>query len=492
MAGAAGGEDYPLRTETLDYLQWIPVRLTFPERKRQRLVKAAVLATDYTNVVDVGSLEPQKRTNKMLKELYNFFLGIYVAENTAQDGAAVCLERDLAKVERPLTAAFELARRYKIMNPEIMRADYGKLLYIMQDAMSHPGEVGFHVQVPIVTVVTRARELGVEDLLSDPRLPLATTPVPRLPTLPAHNRALRRKDKTVKDLVDKYAGGGTSYGHYSYSSRMNQKEQQRRDDVERLIRSIDDCNCYMQDNYDTILQMVDELRRNFSPTRPDPGFELGISEGAEGSRLTHDHGVQYHYVEQSLMLWKNIIRDMYRLWLTMEEDLLNPKQPYRFTDTGQGYNRVQQSPNLYRAMEEVLAKTKREMGGEWIGTDRIHMGDPQVPNGFNFIDKYTNVARIINPILRTCNSIDTIAKDAEHLRYFEQVWGSKERLKRYILCDFFRHGFDGSGGSNDMDAGNCIDGRLTSAWQWCSLLKTKPYYPVFLLAGFSSFDGDFE
>lgn len=32
------------------------------------------------------------------------------------------------------------------------------------------------------------------------------------------------------------------------------------------------------------------------------------------------------------------------------------------------------------------------------------------------------------------------------------------------IDDLFRHGFDGSGGDNYFDAGSCIDGRLTSAW----------------------------
>jgi hypothetical protein len=36
---------------------------------------------------------------------------------------------------------------------------------------------------------------------------------------------------------------------------------------------------------------------------------------------------------------------------------------------------------------------------------------------------------------------------------------------------------------------SCIDGRLTSAWNWCSQLQSKPFYPIFKLAGFTSFDG---
>eukprot|EP00756_Hemistasia_phaeocysticola_P041964 Hpha_TRINITY_DN16944_c0_g3::TRINITY_DN16944_c0_g3_i1::g.54027::m.54027 len=472
--------EYPLRTETLEYVDWIPVRLKFPERSRQRLVRAGVAATSYTDAVDDAKLDPKKRSQKMVKELYHFFLGMYVAESDPEDGVGMCEEKDLSKAEASICDAFELARRYKIMNPEIMRTEYGKLLYMMQDAMSEEAvhALGFRPLKPIVTVRERAKELGVEGLLSHPNLPLATTPVPRLQPISALNMALRKKDRVVKELIREFTGG---YGHGG----------KREDEVERVIRSIDDCNCYMQDNVDTIIAMIEELVKNFNPDRPEPGFELTIHEGDEGSRLEHNHQMQFDYVRQSLLLWKNILRDMYRLWLLMEQDLLDHTQPYKFTDTGQGHNRVQQPKRLYLAMEEVLRRTQKEVGS-WIGSERIHMGDHQVPNGFNFIDKYTNVARIINPILRTLQQVDNIVKDPEHSLYIREVWGDKERLKKTILCDFFRHGFDGSGGNNDMDAGSCIDGRLTSAWQWCSLLKTKPYYPIFLLSGFSSFDGDFE
>ena len=50
----------------------------------------------------------------------------------------------------------------------------------------------------------------------------------------------------------------------------------------------------------------------------------------------------------------------------------------------------------------------------------------------------------------------------------------------------------GSGADNFFDAGSCIDGRLTSAWHWCSQLPSKPFYIAFKLAGFTSFDGQFQ
>ena len=77
-------------------------------------------------------------------------------------------------------------------------------------------------------------------------------------------------------------------------------------------------------------------------------------------------------------------------------------------------------------------------------------------------------------------------------RYIDAAYGGVDNATREILQDFFCHAFDGSGGDNFFDAGSCIDGRLTSAWNWCSQLPNKPYYGIFKLTGFLSFDGEFD
>lgn len=100
---------------------------------------------------------------------------------------------------------------------------------------------------------------------------------------------------------------------------------------------------------------------------------------------------------------------------------------------------------------------------------------------------------MLRPIVDTVDSIPALCANDPHVaKWVENEYGGAQALQRTILSDFFRHGFDGSGANNYYDAGSCIDGRLTSAWNWCSHLDKKPYVLVFRLAGHNGFDGDFS
>lgn len=133
-------------------------------------------------------------------------------------------------------------------------------------------------------------------------------------------------------------------------------------------------------------------------------------------------------------------------------------------------------------MQTILHKAQKSVGS-WIGSSVIHMGDHNVPNALMFIDKYTQIYRILLPICNTLKQIPGLAEKPALKSYIEDEFGSVDNLMREILGDFFRHGFDGSGADNFFDAGSCIDGRLTSAWNWCSMLEKKRYFYVFLLTG---------
>ena len=92
----------------------------------------------------------------------------------------------------------------------------------------------------------------------------------------------------------------------------------------------------------------------------------------------------------------------------------------------------------------------------------------------------------------TLERIDELVQDP-HIDYFvKTIFGGPDILKKDILLDFFRFGFDGSGADNFFDAGSCIDGRLTSAWNWCSKLHEKQFFAIFKLTGFTGFDGGFQ
>ena len=103
------------------------------------------------------------------------------------------------------------------------------------------------------------------------------------------------------------------------------------------------------------------------------------------------------------------------------------------------------------------------------------------------------VPRILGPIVSCLENLEKICEKDDGVRKMvEDGFGGMEKLRKYILYDFFRSAFDGSGADNFYDAGSCIDGRMTSAWNWCSQLPEKSYYPIFRLTGFIGFDGEFK
>jgi len=143
-------------------------------------------------------------------------------------------------------------------------------------------------------------------------------------------------------------------------------------------------------------------------------------------------------------------------------------------------------------MSKALNITMKYCEGDWVGSGVVHLGDRCVPNALVFIDKYSQVPRIVNPIIRVVEELELIEKDPSLAEYLDEQWEGRESLTIQILCDFFKHGFDGSGADNYYDAGSCIDGRLTSSWNWCSMLDKKPWSCVFYLSGFIGFDGDWQ
>jgi hypothetical protein len=477
MMSEAEGEEKTNAQRMRERAKYIPVRLTYEERKSLRLVNAAINVSDYTTAVDVEFKNKARRHHIQLQHIVAFLSGLLAATNY-DIGQGVLQDRNFAPYENSIQTMLEIARRYKITNPEKMRSEYGKLVFLMQDAVSESTQplLGVNIHRPVKTVYDLLQEKGGLALLDDPVLVHATTEI-----LADKNKArsliqaeIRRKEKAAEYIVKRFT-----------SHKLTA------DDIRACMYSISDNNSFLNSNRKPVVDCMELLKQYFLPATVEPEYSLSIDEGVSGARLSHTHELQYNYVLQSLALWAAILEDMFRLWYLAEQDLLSTTQPYELKHTGQGLQRVQQSPRVFKAMHEILAQTKQTLGG-WVGSSVIHLGDHNVPNTLVFIDKYTQVARILGPLITTLNNLETACAESEGLARYLQAYGGIEKAKKDILHDFFTHAFDGSGGDNFFDAGSCIDGRLTSAWNWCSQLSSKPYYSLFRLTGFLSFDGQFE
>jgi len=334
--------------------------------------------------------------------------------------------------------------------------------------------LSFSCVKPIRTVYSVLEHHGALDLLRDDLVSVATKEIY------ADGRSrrdvqkeIKSKERAIETLASRYQREG-----------LNQER------VRQCLYSIGDNHAFLRTNRDPCDRMIHYLKTYFHPTQAkESKHSLAIRSGKGGARLSHDHAKQYAYVLQSLTLWREILHDMFRLWSLTEQDLLSESVSYRLRDTGQGLNRVQAAPKTLRLMHTILHRAQQSVGS-WVGSSAIHMGDHNVPNALIFIDKYSQIYRILLPVCNTLSHIPGLSDKPALLAYIEDEFGSTDNCIREVLCDFFRHGFDGSGADNFFDAGSCIDGRLTSAWNWCAQLEKKRYFPVFLLTGFIGFDGE--
>lgn len=457
--------------------KYIPLRLSAEERQFFILLDASLRVSEYTDNVDIlcHRSSTTRRVLKELSELFSIMSGMLVTNNFHKGKRMVQGHKIMENAEF-LQRVFEIGRRYKIMNPEKMRDNYGKMIHLLQDSSGK--EIRRHLEFscvsPIQTVHSFLESKEALDILNDPLFAVATQAIVTEGQRHEIENQVRQKQQAFSSICEKYTSDTLS-----------------KEDISNCLASVDDSITYVEQKCRPILKMIEYLESYFNPRAPESkSLSLGISAGRNGSRLTHSHSTQYYYVLQSLHLWDRVTRNMPALWFAAEDDLLSGTSQYRLRDTGQGLNRVQRAPNTSRLMHKILSDVKATTEG-WIGSSVIHLGDHNVPNALTFIDKYCCVSRMLNPIVKTIEEVDALQQDAKTGEYIRNTFGSAEDLRRVILCDFFKHGFDGSGADNFIDAGSCVDGRTTSAWNWCSKIEKKSFYHLFLLAGFVGFDGGF-
>ncbi|GBG30983.1 UPF0652 protein, partial [Hondaea fermentalgiana] len=473
----------------LERSRYIPLRLEYKERARLRLIHAIMRSSDYANVVDGREFKTEaKRLHALIKCVMATLTGVATAYK--YDFAQRLVEdRNFAKYSTTFRRVFEVGRRYKVMNPEKMRGTYGKMIYLLQDSMIPEVRetLEFSLVSPMQTVYSLLKSKGALDVLRDENISTATMEIlPDGKTRPQIQREIKLKERAIELISRKYSSR-------SYESKTDITA----DEIKRCLYSIGDNSSYLNSNCKPIDYIITLLKENFGGENVGSSkWSLAIYGGDSGSRLTHTHERQYHYVLQSLTLWREIVHDMFRLWSVAESDLLDAESPYKLRNTGQGVHRLQPAPLTSKAMHGILYAVQQRLGHTvegWVGSSVIHLGDSNVPNALLFIDKYNQVPRILNALVSCLKFIiNKLPEDPALVDLVEARFGSVEDAVRTILQDFFKRAFDGSGADNFFEAGSCIDGRLTSAWNWCHQLPDAEYYFLFKLAGFRSFDGDFQ
>lgn len=530
------------RARTLtDFAKYVPLRLSAEERSLLKVLEQALHVSEYTDQVDVamGVVRRGQKVRRMqdgIIEVCQIATGLAVAsghqrihaESSSEEGGTSSLfdrirnngkkkngkdasadnlttswaSRELKENAAFFQTLFEVGRRNKVLNPSQMRSTYGKLMYILQDAQNPAvaKAIGFSLYKDIQLVIPYLEEHNCKEILDDPRLEGAIRFI--------KDRNEETGDKisrdTIRQLVDeKHRIQEELVKDYASKSAMSSE------DIRRVIESIADAISSVQTTLAPVKRMLHYLEENFDPNLINPGQSLELhgektnerarqlsryglsayaSGGNEGPTLTHSHTMQYYFVWQTLRLWCKVMKNMHKLWLCADKDLLSTSTPYSLVNTGQGLNRVQACPLVGKIMRHMLSTTQQEAGVPWVGLSVVHLGDRDVPNALIFIDKYTQIPRFLSPIVSFLQGLPDLCQDQRVNAYVEEHFRSWEQLKLQVLLDFYKHAFDGSGD----DGGSCIDGRLTSSWNWTNRLVKKPFYHAFMLSGFLGFDGEFK
>ncbi|TID29994.1 hypothetical protein CANINC_001506 [Pichia inconspicua] len=459
-------------------IKFIPMRLSYEERQHLKLLEAALSVSEYTDKVDIISYTSKtKRMISQLKEMCSILAGLVVSSNM-KVGQELIVDKDFVNNAEWYKNIFELGRRYKIMNPERMRDTYGKLCYIIMDSRLQQVKehMEFDLYKPILTVERFLQENSNSEsnkMFDDPLLLDAVADIrPENKSRSMINRLIKQKENAIERIATKYQS----------------REGLNKEQIRTVLYSIGDYHNYTNKNRIPVNNMSKKLDELFANSGSDDRYSLGIKYGYKGARLTHNHEKQYLYVKQALALWSHVMRDLIELWYIADDDLFDGNN-YRLADTGQGFQRIKSCPRLYKKMYSILQECQSKFD-YWVGIPVIHLGDDAVPNALFFLDKYIQIPSILIPIDKCIESIPILARDPYIKDMFESQFGSIEELQKDILCDYFKHGFDGSGADNYYFAGSCVDATSTSSCEFCNNISKKPYYKVFLLSGFTNFNGE--
>jgi len=249
--------------------KFVPMRLTYDERKYLRLIDSTVHVSRYTDHMDAvgggAKANPARKMALQMKQLCAILTGMQVAHSYEQ-GQQLMQNRDYNTKSLFFQTVLEIGRRYKILNPERMRDSYGKLMYFLQDSCKPDVrellEFDTVVRVRTVYDVLSKSSRGLE-MLEDPQLRIATMEImPEGKSRMQIQREIKAKEAAIKHLSKNFCSvarrkksryRGYSFLRSSYAdsdSEDDNKNSQEltEDEVEQCIYSLGDHSTYIRFN----------------------------------------------------------------------------------------------------------------------------------------------------------------------------------------------------------------------------------------------------
>ena len=145
------------------------------------------------------------------------------------------------------------------------------------------------------------------------------------------NAGTKSKKDLENDAAVKQTATKTIINNY-VSETLSEHE------IQRILDSISDNEAYLSFNVLPVENAIKILKETFNPRQPEEHYTLElkmklkksfISFGGFSSRFTnnsaclsHDHATQYTFVLQSLLLWREIMYFLPKLWQYADADLL--------------------------------------------------------------------------------------------------------------------------------------------------------------------------
>lgn len=257
----SGKKSKEANAELIERSKHVPLRLTYEQRKLLRLCEAALDVSEYTDKVDVLSWKSKTgRIHEQIRDICAVLSGLAVAANY-EVGQKMIRDRSFEDNAEYFAAVFEIGRRHKILNPERMRTDYGKLIHLLMDSQSPEVQrlLEFRLVKRVQTVHDLLQERNALRLLEDPDAVISTTAIVDN-KLNGKSRAdiqreIKAKDKAVKRLIQKYSNQG--YGR-------SEAEGLSDDEIEWCLYSMGDNSSFLVFNRDPVDKMIYFLKKYFS------------------------------------------------------------------------------------------------------------------------------------------------------------------------------------------------------------------------------------